>query len=82
MSAAPPGHVAAATPTARRSRRPDLRFVHQHAVALALGALLALVALPLALVPPVGDLELIAAAALTLPACVLIALICRGRPRR
>ena len=82
MSAAPPGHRAAARPTARRSRRRDLRFLHQHAVALALAALLALVALPLALVPPVGDLELIAAAALTLPACVLIASICRGRPRR
>jgi len=70
---------AAERDTARPLR---LRFLREHAMALALAGLLALVALPPALVPPSGEGELIATGALTLLACVLIAYICYVNLRR
>jgi hypothetical protein len=56
---------------ARRSR---LHHMREHAVALVL-AMLALIALAPALVTPSDDFELIATGALTLIACVLVAVI-------
>ena len=55
---------------------PWLRFLREHAVALSLIGLLVLVALPPALVNPSGALQLIATGALTIFACVLVAVIC------
>jgi hypothetical protein len=64
---------------ASRPSRPRLRG---RALALALIGMLALIALPPVLVTPSGEVELIATGALTLFACVLVAIICYEIRRR
>ena len=59
-----------------------LCFLREHAVALSLIGLFALVALPPALVSPSGALQVIATGALTIFACVLVAAICYESLRR
>jgi hypothetical protein len=59
--------------------RPRLRA---RAMALALIAMLALIVLPPALVTPSGGVQLVATGAVTLLACVLVAVICYESLRR
>jgi hypothetical protein len=59
-----------------------VRFLREHAVALSLIGLLALVVLPPTLVSPSGIPEAIATGVLTLFACVLVAAICYQSLRR
>jgi len=63
-------------------RRPRLPYLREHGVALALIGLLALIALPPAVLTPSGEVELIATGALTLLACGLVAFICYETLRR
>ena len=76
----PARQVRAAERDTARPRR--LRYLREHAMALALAGLLALVAVPPALVGPSGEGEVIATGALTVLACVLIAYICYVTLRR
>jgi hypothetical protein len=69
-------------PARTAPRFPWLRFLREHAVALSLIGLFALVALPPALVSPSGALQVIATGALTIFACVLVAAICYESLRR
>jgi len=65
-----------------KPRPPGLRYLREHGVALALIGLLALIALPPAVLVPSGEIELVATGAATLLACVLVALICYESLRR
>jgi hypothetical protein len=69
-------------PVRTAPRFPWLRFLREHAVALSLIGLFALVVLPLVIVSPSGSLQVIAAGALTIFACVLVAAICYESLRR
>jgi hypothetical protein len=64
-----------------RSRQPVARYLRQHAVALSLIGMLAMIAIPPTVATSSGP-ELIATGALTLVAGVLLALICAESRRR
>lgn len=59
-----------------------VRFLREHAVAVSLIGLFALVVLPLAIVSPSGALQAIATGVVTVFACVLVAAICYESLRR
>ncbi len=73
-------------PTARALNAPCrprwLRYLCEHAVALAVIGMVVLIALPPALITPSGALEILATGAVTLLGCVLVAVICYESLRR
>jgi hypothetical protein len=66
----------------RKPRPPWLRYLREHGVALAVIGLVALIALPPAVLAPSGEIELVATGAATLLACALVGLICHESLRR
>lgn len=66
----------------RKPPPPWLHYLREHGAALALIGLVALIALPPAVLAPSGETELVATGAATLLACVLVALICYESLRR
>ena len=64
-----------------RSHQPLARYLREHAVALSLIGMLAIIAIPPTVATSSGP-ALISSGALTLVACVLVALICAESSRR
>jgi peptidoglycan/LPS O-acetylase OafA/YrhL len=76
QNVAPAARAVKASPRARR-----VRYLREHAVALAVVGI-ALIALPPVLITPSGGLQLVATGAVTLIGCVLVAAICYESLRR
>ena len=80
QSVAAPARALNAPLRLRHLRR--LRYLREHAVALAVIGMVVLIALPPALIIPSGTLQLVATSAATLLGCVLVAVICYESLRR